>query len=216
LLILDYQTVQLLGPLVGKIIKNASYDQKPKILFLCSEDESIEKEFQLNRTGLLYKPVRKDDLLDRLVSKVDLSKKSEVREEDAIRLISNNHKIKVLLVEDNLVNQKLLIKYFQKMDVYCDLASNGQEALNILEKNAYDLILMDCQMPIMDGYTATALIRKLEGHGHRTPIIALTAHAMAKEYDKCMASGMDDYLSKPLDFNQLNQMVLKYVQLEKK
>ncbi len=107
---------------------------------------------------------------------------------------------RVLVVEDNKVNQKVILAQLAKFQLKPDLANNGQVALDQLERQAYDLVFMDCQMPVMDGYEATRTLREREMADDKshTPITALTAHASAGEREKCLSSGMDDYLSKPV------------------
>lgn len=107
-------------------------------------------------------------------------------------------KWKILLVEDKKMNQVLAVALLKKKDWQVKVASNGQEALEILAKKSFDLILMDVQMPEMDGIEATAHIRKKEEKTkEHIPIIAMTAHAMKGDREKCLAAGMDDYISKP-------------------
>ncbi|KAL2813774.1 hypothetical protein BDW59DRAFT_176650 [Aspergillus cavernicola] len=121
----------------------------------------------------------------------------------------------ILLAEDNEVNQKVAVKFLEKHQHHITVVDNGLEALEKTRENKYDVILMDIQMPIMGGFESTTLIREYEQeHGvSRTPIIALTAHAMFGDRDKCMAAGMDDYLSKPLNQNQMIQMIAKWTTL---
>ena len=112
---------------------------------------------------------------------------------------------KVLVVEDNKVNQKVLLGILAKFKVTPAIANNGKVALEVLADNAYDLIFMDCQMPIMDGYETTAALRIMEQERglSRQPVVALTAHAVTGEREKCIVAGMDDYLSKPIRRDQL-------------
>ncbi len=120
-----------------------------------------------------------------------------------------NKNEKILLVEDNLVNQDVIRMMLDDMNVSSDLAINGVEALSLLKKNHYGVVLMDCQMPEMDGYEATGAIREgLAGDSNRSvPIVAMTANAMKGDREKCIASGMDDYLSKPIDVDELKSKI---------
>jgi CheY-like chemotaxis protein len=117
---------------------------------------------------------------------------------------------RILLVEDNLVNQKVGAALLGKLGCRVDVAANGREAL-LMTSQLYDLIFMDCQMPEMDGYEATGEIRKREGAGRRTPIIALTASAMSEDRERCARAGMDDYVSKPIRREQLREVLARHI-----
>jgi CheY-like chemotaxis protein len=118
---------------------------------------------------------------------------------------------KVLVVEDNLDNQKVLVHMLECYGCQVDIAANGREAVHAAGQIAYDCLFMDCQMPDMDGYTATAMIRQREVQtGQRVPIIALTASALPSDRARCLAAGMDDYLSKPAQAQDLVTMLRKW------
>lgn len=129
-------------------------------------------------------------------------------DENIFAFDNHNQAPNVLLVEDNKTNQFLIERMLKKKNFKIDIANNGQEALQILDSTKFDLILMDCQMPIMDGFTATRLIREREqGTTFHIPIIALTAFVMKEDKEKCMASGMDYFVSKPIEKNKLFEAI---------
>jgi CheY-like chemotaxis protein len=120
------------------------------------------------------------------------------------RTAPNDHKTgRILLAEDNVINQKVSVALLTKMSCSVEIAADGEEVVRRWSDGQYDCILMDCQMPKMDGYQAAAEIRKREAPGERVPIIALTANAMVGDRDRCIAAGMDDYLAKPLRLEEL-------------
>jgi CheY-like chemotaxis protein/HPt (histidine-containing phosphotransfer) domain-containing protein len=118
----------------------------------------------------------------------------------------------VLLVEDNLVNQEVATAMLNKLGVHITLADNGQKALDLVREREFDLILMDCQMPVMDGFESTAAIRRLpNARGERLPIIALTANAMQGDERRCLAAGMNAFLSKPFTLAQLRAHLIRWL-----
>jgi CheY-like chemotaxis protein len=111
--------------------------------------------------------------------------------------------IHILLAEDNLVNQKVATKHLEKLGCTVEVVGNGNLAVSAMTGGGFDMVLMDCQMPGMDGYEATAAIRQLDGELSKVPIIAMTANAMVGDRERCLESGMDDYVAKPFDMNDL-------------
>jgi CheY-like chemotaxis protein len=120
---------------------------------------------------------------------------------------------RILVVEDNPVNQLVALKFLERLGYQADVAADGLLALQALGEVDYDLVLMDCQLPNMDGYEATRHIRRPDSQvrDHQVPVIAMTAHAMAGDGAKCLASGMNDYLTKPFKQATLKGMLEKWL-----
>jgi CheY-like chemotaxis protein/HPt (histidine-containing phosphotransfer) domain-containing protein len=119
---------------------------------------------------------------------------------------------RILIVDDNIVNQQVALHILEKLGCHADIACNGQEAVNMHAERQYDLILMDCQMPVLDGYQATKAIRAQEAeNGLHTPIVAVTAFTMQGERDQCLAAGMDDFLAKPVRLGTLRDALGRWL-----
>jgi CheY-like chemotaxis protein len=115
--------------------------------------------------------------------------------------------LRVLVAEDNMANQKVALKMLTKLGCRADVVANGQEAVDALRTVPYDLVFMDCNMPDVDGFTATEMIRKMEANDKHTVVIAMTANALKGDRDRCLAAGMDDYVSKPVSQKALEDIV---------
>ena len=122
----------------------------------------------------------------------------------------HRRRTKILVVDDNEINRELVLEILGKLGFSSDVAQDGRSAVEAFDSHSYDLILMDCQMPRMDGFEATAEIRRREAGRARVPIIALTAHAMKGDRERCLRAGMDDYLSKPIDASQLSEQIIRW------
>jgi two-component system, chemotaxis family, sensor kinase Cph1 len=119
---------------------------------------------------------------------------------------------RILVVEDTPINQKVVLHLLRNLGYQAEAVNNGQEALDQLSQQCYDLVLMDCQMPVLDGYEATQKLRQLEGKHRHTLVIGVTAYAMMGDRQKCLQAGMDDYLSKPIKLRDLSEMLEKWLQ----
>lgn len=162
------------------------------------------------------KPIRQTQLYDSITSALGISAETRVPEHPLTRpatVESVFSHAKVLVVEDNVVNQKLAIRMLEKYGCRVDVAANGREAVEVTQRIAYDCIFMDCQMPEMDGFAATAAIRQHEAQtGAHVPIIAMTANAMHGDRERCLQAAMDDYISKPTTAKDLKLMLQKWTQ----
>ena len=118
---------------------------------------------------------------------------------------------RVLIAEDNIVNQKVAKSILEKLGCVVDVAANGAEAISMWSQLPYHAVFMDCQMPELDGYAATGVIREREGPERHTPVIAMTANAMDGDRERCLAAGMDDYLSKPVNIEACLEVLHKWV-----
>ncbi len=177
---------------------------------------------QLGISAYLTKPVMESELLDAIMnvlamrgekqSNRPLVTRHTLREPLTPPPATSSRPVRILLVEDNLINRQLAVRVLEKLGHTVVVAGNGKEAVEISGANRFDLILMDIQMPEMDGLEATRMIRAREEQtGCHTPIVAITAHAMKGDREKCLAAGMDDYISKPINTNELYEIIEKCI-----
>jgi len=213
--ILDMQMPEMDGAMLGEAIKKDIHLAETKLIMLTSQGQRGEgaKLQAAGFDGYLHKPVDQSVLYNALLQIAGL-------EEDESRLVSTNtadevpkFTAKVLLVEDNITNQIVAEAMLHKFGLKVDLVSNGKEAIHALATIAYDLVFMDCQMPVMDGYEATQCVRDTQSKAinRNIPIIAMTANAMQGDRDKCLAAGMNDFISKPVDSDKLQTILAHWL-----
>jgi CheY-like chemotaxis protein len=165
---------------------------------------------ELHRAGIhktCLKPVRQSQLFDTLVNAIADSPAIVAAASGPAIAAGAQHPERILLAEDNAVNQRVALGQLRALGYAADAVANGFEALQALARAPYDIILMDCHMPELDGYEATAAIRQREGATRHTWIIAMTANAMAEDREQCLAAGMDDYVSKPVRLKDLEAVL---------
>ncbi len=215
LILLDAQMPMMDGfALVECIKRNPEWDIAT-IMMLSSAGQrgDARRCRELGVAAYLTKPVRSTELLEAIL--VALGREAP-RPENPAALVTRHTlrethaRLKILLVEDNPVNQLLAVRLLEKRGHVVTVAGNGQEALAAVERATFDLVFMDVQMPVMDGFQATGAIREREKiFGGHLKIVAMTAHAMVSDQQRCIAAGMDDYLSKPLRQDALDEMLRK-------
>ena len=203
IVLLDMQMPVMDGEQISRAIKSDPSIKDVKILILTSmgqRGDAIRLQ-ALGCSGYLLKPVKQQMLFDAVIAVLGSSERQPTGLITR-HVIAEKRKsdLRILLAEDNPINQKLTIVLLQKAGYSVDAVDNGLQALERVQANRYSTILMDVQMPDMDGFEATRQIRILEqSSGQHIPIIAMTAHAMAGDRERCIAAGMDDYVSKPLE-----------------
>jgi CheY-like chemotaxis protein len=169
---------------------------------------------QAGFAGYLVKPLRQSQLYDCLVTVMGLPASSApptLITRHRVAEVQMQTRLRVLVAEDNIVNQKVAARMLEKLGCRVDVVANGREALAVLNQCPYDLVFMDCQMPEMDGYAATAALRLREQQtGQHLPIIAMTANVMPGDREDCLQAGMDDYVSKPVQRSELVAMLQKW------
>jgi two-component system sensor histidine kinase/response regulator len=215
LVILDGQMPGMDGFGVAEHIRKTALHHGCVLMMLTSSEQTSDaiRCRQLGIQQYLVKPISQVELLDALLKALAgvCKQKSPLLQSSAGPVISRS----ILLAEDNTINQKLAQRLLAKMGHRVVLASNGLETLQALNSEDFDLILMDVQMPEMDGFEATAKIRAQEQqNGGHIPVIAMTAHAMTGDRERCLSAGMDDYISKPINARELKDVIEKQFALQ--
>jgi len=209
----DYQMPGMSGYELASAIKASPLISDTRLILLTSASQKGDalKAKGKGFEAYLSKPIKRDELLGCV--KLVTGLKEEKENNQAIitkythKEVEMSQKPRILLAEDNVINQKVFVAMLKNKGFTCDIVENGKEAYRSCNINNYDIVFMDCQMPVMDGYEATGKIRGAEAGNRHTRIIAMTANAMEGDREKCLKAGMDDYLSKPIDFEVMFKMI---------
>ncbi|MGH1363991.1 MAG: two-component regulator propeller domain-containing protein [Calditrichia bacterium] len=221
--IIDYYMPGMNGEAVARKIKRHPELSALKLILVTASINIAEvKEVLLSGyDSYLLKPIKQKRLFETLLNvtgkQSTMPISSEVSSTTQNAFEETGKTFKILLAEDNKVNQKVAIRVLEKLGLHVDLAQDGQQAITALRQNHYDLVLMDVQMPVMDGITATQQIRDPESgvQNSSIPVIALTANAMKGDREKCIAAGMNDFISKPFKKTQLLEVLEKFLSVPK-
>ena len=216
--ILDLMMPEMDGFELARHIKSDATIAGTALVMLTSYGErgGAAEAREVGIEAYLSKPVRQSALFDCLAKVTSASAKTEqpqpiVQLPKPLAATGPSSLKRILIAEDNMVNQKVAMRQLLKLGYRADAVANGKEVLEALARIPYDLILMDCQMPEMDGYEATAEIRRRQLQTQHTPVIAMTAHALEGDRAKCLAAGMDDYVSKPVKVEELQRVLESFL-----
>jgi CheY-like chemotaxis protein len=181
---------------------------------MLSSARHTEDADRCRETGIrryLVKPIFQNELQNAILSELRGRFAPAIRKSAPALDTRPGPALRILLAEDNVVNKKVAARVLERRGHRVTLANNGAESVTLYGQDTFDLILMDIQMPVMDGYEATLAIRNAERKtGAHIPIVALTAHAMTGDRENCLAAGMDDYISKPIHLEELLQKVEQF------
>jgi CheY-like chemotaxis protein len=216
----DFQMPDMDGAtLATRIAEQPDLAPLPLVLLTSMDRQSDSQTFAaMGFAAYLIKPVRSRDLRDCLLRVLGadhalpdtLPLHANQRTADGKKIATQRFAGKALLVDDNLVNQQVGRRFLERLGLTVELASDGAEAVAAYQAGNFDIVFMDLQMPVMDGYEATRRIRDFEAWRPRKPIIALTANAMSGQMERCIATGMDDFLTKPVNREHLQTIVAKH------
>jgi len=213
IILLDYHMPVMDGIEMAQMLQSKGQLARfPDIILLSSDDVNLQRN-KLAEYGIkryLIKPVFQDTLLkllNEVLENIDISQ-PVVKVYKQKDINPAKKKYKVLLAEDNLINQKLAFGLLENLGCSVTIVNNGKEAVNAATTTQYDIIFMDIQMPEMDGMEATGLIREHEKQlGKHTPIVAMTAHAMKGDRELCLDAGMDEYTTKPISLKSITETI---------
>ncbi|MBT3313844.1 MAG: PAS domain S-box protein [Anaerolineae bacterium] len=203
--ILDMQMPEMDGFTLATKISEKKKNALPLIILTSIKREKTRSS-DAKITAFLNKPIKTSNLFNVLMGIIDTAPAPQVKEKKPAKIDGNmavQHPLRLLLAEDNVINQKVALKLLSKLGYQADLAGNGLEAIAALERQTYDVILMDIQMPEMDGDEATRQIRAKWSQDRQPHIVAMTAHALEGDREKYIDRGMDDYVSKPIKVDSL-------------
>ncbi|MGE5474322.1 MAG: response regulator, partial [Ignavibacteriales bacterium] len=220
--ITDYQMPGMSGYELASQIKSTPSISDTSLILLTSTSQkgdafkAKEKGFQ----AYLSKPIKRDELIGCVMLVTGLEQGEDKNESIITKYSQQEVKManmpRILLAEDNAINRKVVVHILKNKGLTCDIAENGREAYQACLVKNYDIVFMDCQMPVMDGYQAAEKIREAEKGNRHTKIIAMTANAMEGDREKCINAGMDDYISKPINFETIIKMIEESFQQETK
>jgi PAS domain S-box-containing protein len=213
LVLMDWKMSGMSGMETSRLIKHEIGLAVPPKIIMVTNYGREEVKAQADRVGLdgfLMKPVSPSILFDSIVKVFSDVEQEDVESSAPSKLVESFGGARVLLVEDNEINQQVACELLERVQVDVTVANNGQEALDRLDSESFELVLMDLQMPVMDGYEATAVIRE-QKRFQGLPIVAMTAHAMAGDREKCLQAGMNDHVTKPIEPEQLYQALGRFL-----
>jgi signal transduction histidine kinase/DNA-binding response OmpR family regulator/HPt (histidine-containing phosphotransfer) domain-containing protein len=217
LVLMDWKMPDLDGIETTRALQsNSQLTETPAVLLVTAygREDAGEAAVDINISGFLTKPLTHSTLHEALMSamgyKVIDGNRSSDRQGESESAIAKLRGARVLLVEDNEINQELAMELLSSNGILVEVANNGREALDILQKNKFDGVLMDCQMPVMDGYEATRRLRAQERFKD-LPVLAMTANAMAGDRDKVLEAGMNDHIAKPINVREMFAIMAKWI-----
>ncbi len=219
LIILDWQMPTMDGLTLAKHIRNHPHLQTVRIVIMTSAGQRGDAlaSQQAGIHAYLTKPVRKAQLYSCLVHLMGNRPESAPSQQPALitrhtlKEVKKSRAEKILVADDHVINQRLAVLLLEKLGYQAEVVTNGEEALEALKTHRYQLVLMDCQMPVLDGYEATKAIRRSESALKHIPIIAMTANAMKGDKEKCLEAGMNDYVPKPIVAEDLEAALSRWL-----